>query len=133
MRASILLIEDNRFDAKVFQFAVRDAGVEANVTVARDGVEAMAKLEDPSIEQDVIVVTDLNMPRMGGIELLRRIRRTAELAHLPVFVMTTSDLASDHDEAAALGVEGFIQKTGDEQGMIDPILAFLAKRGEQPI
>lgn len=131
MRANILLVEDNVFDAKVFRFAAEEAGIEAPITIARDGVEAMAVLRDRQIETDLIVVTDLNMPRMSGIELLRTIRETDELADLPVFVVTTSNLPSDHDEAVKLGINGYIRKTGDEQDLIEPIVAFLTPEGGQ--
>lgn len=129
MVQAILLTEDNSFDAKVFQRAVQNAGIHIPVMVARDGIEALALLRGRRDAAAMLVVTDLKMPRMGGIELLRTIRRTADIAHLPVFVATTSDLASDHREALALGIEGYIRKSGDEQSLVDPILAYLAKQG----
>lgn len=128
---SILLVEDNSFDAKVFCRAIEGTGLELPVRIARDGVEALAVLERQQAEGAMIVVTDLKMPRMGGIELLRRIRENEALNHLPVFAMTTSTLASDCGEAEALGIEAYIRKTGDEQALIDPIVAFLAKDGGQ--
>jgi CheY-like chemotaxis protein len=133
MAKVILLIEDNEFDAKVFRCALQDAGVDLPVTVARDGVQALEILRHDATGVDMLIVTDLKMPRMGGIELLRIIRSMPTTAHLPVFVVTTSSLPSDHDEALELGIEGYIRKSGDEQAMIDPIIAYLAsKRGRTP-
>ena len=128
--STILLIEDNAFDAKVFRLAVQDAGIGVKVQVARDGIEAIAILERGLIDLDPIVVTDLKMPRMNGIELLQTIRRTVEFAHLTVFVVTTSNLPSDRDEALTLGIEGYIQKTGDERDLIDPIISYLQRQGD---
>lgn len=125
MTDAILLIEDNAFDAKVFRHALQDAGVELPVTVASDGVRALELLRQDPVDAYVLIVTDLKMPRMGGIELLRTIRSTPSIARLPVFVVTTSSLPSDHDEALELGIEGYIRKSGDEREMIDPILAYL--------
>lgn len=127
----ILLIEDNAFDAKVFRHAARTAGIELPVTVAKDGVEALEILRQRHDALDMLIVTDLKMPRMSGIEFIRRIRGMAEIAHLPIFVVTTSNLPSDHDDALALGIEGYIRKSGDETEMIEPILAYLAQHGDR--
>ena len=131
MTDAILLVEDNEFDAKVFSRAVQGAGIDLPLTVANDGIEGLNVLRQQGATADILVITDLKMPRMGGIELLKSIRHTTEFAHLPVFVMTTSDLQSDRDEASALGIEGFILKSSDEQELIDPIVAYLAKQGDQ--
>jgi CheY-like chemotaxis protein len=134
---AILLVEDNAFDAKVFRYALEEAGIDIPVSVAKDGIEALNLLKGlPAgnganlvlmADFDVIVVTDLNMPRMGGIDLLRKLRSTAAFAHVPVFVMTTSDLPKDHSDALGLGIESYIRKTGEEQDLVSPIVAYLAR------
>ncbi|MEZ5930980.1 MAG: response regulator [Alphaproteobacteria bacterium] len=128
MADTILLIEDNAFDAKVFRYALRDAGVDLPVKVARDGVHALEILQRDPAGAEMLIVTDLKMPRMGGIELLRTIRSTEAIAHLPVFVVTTSSLPGDRDETLKLGIEGYVRKSGDEKEMTDPIVAYLVKK-----
>ena len=126
---TILLVEDNAFDAKVFRRAVHDTGIKATIQVARDGIEAIDILVKRLAGDGPIIVTDIKMPRMDGLELLQKIRSTAEIAHLPVFVVTTSDLPADHDKVIELGIEGYIRKTSDEIALVDPIVAYLERRG----
>jgi CheY-like chemotaxis protein len=124
----ILLVEDNTFDAKVFQRAIREARLENPIVVARNGAEALTVLSDYAgiDDPDLLIVTDLNMPRVNGIDLLRKIRSDAAFAHLPVFVVTTSDAPADRERAVELGIEGYICKTGDGADLIEPIIAYLA-------
>jgi CheY-like chemotaxis protein len=124
----ILLVEDNAFDAKFFRRSIRHSDLEAEVTVATDGIGALARLRGRGDVRDLIVVTDLNMPRMDGIELLEQIRAAEELADLPVFVLTTSTLPEDQDMAQSFGIEGYLTKTSDERGIADEIAAYLARR-----
>jgi CheY-like chemotaxis protein len=127
----ILLVEDNAFDAKVFCRSLHEAKLESPVTVVRDGMEALAVLRTHAKAwgEELIVVTDLNMPRMKGIDLLRALRSDAELTHLPVFIVTTSDARSDREKAFELGIEGYICKTDDGSDVLKPIIAYLAGRG----
>lgn len=129
MHTHILLVEDNQFDAKVFRRALEGAELENPVTVAKDGVEALAVLRSYAgvSNPNLIVVTDLNMPRMSGLDLLRNIRSDKGLADLPVFVLTTSDAPSDHEQTMALGIEGYIRKTGEERDLVEPIAGFLER------
>ena len=60
-----------------------------------------------------VILLDLNMPRMNGLEFLEIVRATPELAHLPVFITTTSALDPDREAAARLGVSGYILKPLD--------------------
>lgn len=123
----ILLVEDNTFDAKVFRRTLREAKVENPITVVSDGVEALTVLRThPDIDNDdLVVVTDLNMPRINGIDLLEEIRGDAAFSHLPVFVITTSDAPTDREKAYELGVEGYILKTSDDSDQINSFIVYL--------
>jgi CheY-like chemotaxis protein len=109
----ILLAEDDRIDAKAFLRAAQGAGISNPVTVASDGAEAWALLTDqrPTAEPPGLVVLDINMPRMTGLELLRRMRADDRLRHLPVLMLTTSDHQRDRIEAQDLGVTAYILKS----------------------
>jgi CheY-like chemotaxis protein len=124
----ILLVEDNTFDAKVFCRALDDAKLEIPITVVGDGIQALALLRDFTwiAGPGLVVVTDLNIPRMNGIELLRTLRGDAAFEQLPVFVVTTSDAPADREKALELGIEGYICKTGEGRDLIEPIIAYLA-------
>jgi CheY-like chemotaxis protein len=124
----ILLVEDNSFDAKVFRRALRAAKLENPITVVGNGVDALTILRGDARPEDLIVVTDLNMPRVNGIDLLRTIRGDVSFAHLPVFVLTTSDAPSDRTEAFELGIEGYIHKTGEDTNLVEPIIDYLSRQ-----
>jgi CheY-like chemotaxis protein len=129
-RTHILLVEDNTFDAKVFRRALNEAKLEIPMTVVGNGVEALEVLRNRAWIADprLVVVTDLNIPRMNGIDLLRTIRGDTEFAHLPVFVVTTSDAPADREKAVALRIEGYICKTGEGRDLVEPIIAYVAQQ-----
>jgi len=115
---SVLLVEDDVFDTMTAQksfarFSVPHQlhtafnGEEAlDMLLGRNGVAAITPLPE-------VVLLDLNMPRMNGLEFLEVVRATPELAHLPVFITTTSALDPDREAAARLGVSGYILKPLD--------------------
>ncbi|GAB2779972.1 response regulator [Rhabdobacter roseus] len=82
------------------------------LVVAHNGLEALEVLRNdlPDAPKPKIVLLDLNMPKMGGIEFLKEIRKDANLSSLSVFVMTTSNEDSDKVEAFNLNVAGYILK-----------------------
>ncbi len=112
---SILLVEDDRIDEKVFLRALTKAQITNPVAVVRDGAEAWERLSggDASsvLPRPGVMVLDINMPRMNGIELLRRIRQHPELRSLVVFVLTTSNDDQDKLEAYNLNIAGYMLKS----------------------
>ena len=105
----ILLVEDDDTDVELALRAFRDKGLEGRVAVVRDGVEAMQWLGQPG-PVPRLVIADLRMPRMGGLDLLRRIRRNPRLAHVPVVVLSSSRYAADLRESYRLGANSFVRK-----------------------
>ena len=112
---NILLVEDDRIDAKAFMRAIEQQRINNPVTVAKDGVEAWEILKGDngrdSLERPYIIILDINMPRMSGIELLRKIRGDEELKDSIVFVLTTSNDDQDKIKAYDLNVAGYMLKS----------------------
>ena len=108
---NILLVEDDEVDVMNVQRAFRKNNIANPLFLAGNGLEALEKLRNGKIPRDRrIVLLDLNMPRMNGIEFLRTIRADAELKLTPVIVLTTSNDERDRIEAYNLNVAGYILK-----------------------
>jgi CheY-like chemotaxis protein len=110
---NILLVEDDEIDVMNVQRAFKKNNIANPLHVAGNGIEALAMLRDASsaIPKDRrLILLDLNMPRMGGIEFLRELRADPELRSAPVVVLTTSNDDKDRVEAYNLNVAGYILK-----------------------
>jgi CheY-like chemotaxis protein len=106
---TILLVEDDDVDVKALKWAFDKLKIANPVQVARDGVEAWELLQ--ALPRPFLVITDINMPRMNGIELVRKIRESKELRDSIVFVLTTSNDEQDKIDAYDLNVAGYMLKT----------------------
>jgi CheY-like chemotaxis protein len=106
---TILLVEDDEVDVKALKWAFEKLKVANPLVIARDGVEAWEMLKD--LSRPYLIITDLNMPRMNGIELLRKIRQSADHRDSIVFVLTTSNDEQDKIDAYGLNVAGYMLKT----------------------
>ena len=117
---NILLVEDDQVDVMNVQRAFSRNKIANPLRVAGNGVEALEKLRSGEVPlHRLLILLDLNMPRMNGIEFLRELRRDAELHHLPVVVLTTSDDERDRIEAYHLNVAGYIVKPVTFQNFCD--------------
>jgi len=110
---SILLVEDDEVDVMNVQRAFRKNNIANPLVVANNGVEALRILREANSRQHAkfkVVILDLNMPKMGGIEFLQEVRADPVLKPLNVFVMTTSNEESDKVAAYNLNIAGYILK-----------------------
>ena len=108
---NILLVEDDEVDVMNVRRAFKKNNIGNPLWVAGNGLEALALLRGPEIPRDRrLVLLDLNMPRMNGIEFLRELRADPELGLTPVVVLTTSDDERDRVDAYHLNVAGYILK-----------------------
>jgi CheY-like chemotaxis protein len=106
---TILLVEDDEVDVKALKWAFDKLKVANPLVIARDGVEALEMLKE--LSRPYLIITDLNMPRMNGIELLRQIRQNPDYRDSIVFVLTTSNDEQDKIDAYGLNVAGYMLKT----------------------
>jgi two-component system, response regulator len=113
----VVLVEDDPDHVFLVRRALGDlAGVAATVEVAGDGEQAMRRLVRSRFEpggQPQLVLLDLKMPRMDGLEVLRRIRADEGLQRLPVVVLTSSERPEDREEALRHGATWFVCKPTD--------------------
>ncbi|MDF1538770.1 MAG: response regulator [Candidatus Thorarchaeota archaeon] len=116
----ILLVEDNPDDILLTQRALKRANILNDVVIARDGIEALQYLRcqgDFESRKDnslpVVILLDLNMPRMGGQECLKEIRSDNALKSLPVVILTSSSEDQDIMESYNLGANSYIRKPVD--------------------
>ena len=128
---NMLLVEDDELDVMNVQRAFKKNNITNPLYVASNGIEALAMLRGESGVTPVpptrrIILLDLNMPRMGGIEFLRELRADPELALTTVIVLTTSDEDRDKVEAYKLNVAGYILKPVTLQAFVE-IMATLNK------
>lgn len=110
----ILLVEDNPDDEFLARRALKDFDSALSVDVARDGVEALAYLQDdPHADLPDLVLLDLKLPRLDGFEVLRRLREDERTRDVPVVVLTTSSEGEDVRHAYNLGANSYVRKLVD--------------------
>jgi CheY-like chemotaxis protein len=118
---NILLVEDDEVDIMNVQRAFKKNNINNPLHIARNGIEALDMLKGNSIPLPKIVLLDINMPRMGGIEFLTTIRAHPEWRALSVFMMTTSNEESDKIAAYDLNVAGYILKPLSFEGFTSAV------------
>lgn len=114
---TILLVEDNLQDIEITKRAFAKGRVHNDLIVVRDGEEALdylfrhGKFQDPaSSPRPGMILLDLNLPKVGGLEVLQRIKRDESLKSIPVIVLTVSQREQDVVRSYDLGVNTYIQK-----------------------
>ena len=128
--ARILIVDDDSSIRDLLRMHLSIKG--HSIATAADAVEAI-----PALLQDVfdMVVTDVDMPYLNGIELLRAIRGTAETSHIPVILLTGRSDDDTWTEAMQAGAAGFLTKpivSGELQMVIDSTLRAISKRSAEP-
>ena len=129
----ILLVEDDEVDVEAFQRAKSRSELTINLRVAYDGIQALEILRGKSgdpMPLASVVVLDLNLPRMNGLEFLAELREDEKLKKQAVFVLSTSSAEREIEAAQELGVAGFMVKSGrvsDLLGLITKIGRLQAK------
>lgn len=109
-----MFVDDDEISIMALERGVKQLEISNTVQVAMNGVEAIAILNE-AMQRDgslppYVVVLDLNMPKMGGLEFLEKIRNSDDFKNLLVFVLTTSDAPSDIASAYEYKVAGYIVK-----------------------
>jgi two-component system response regulator len=105
----ILLVEDNPNDAELTQRALKKSDLGARLAIARDGAEALEYLLS-NRPRPKVVFLDLKLPKIDGIEVLRRVRSEERTRSLPIVVLTSSQEERDINECYKLGVNSYVVK-----------------------
>lgn len=108
----IMLIEDDYVDALTIKRAFRDIKVENELIIAEDGEKALEMLKAMQ-EYPQVIILDLNMPKLSGIEFLKIIKKDENFAIIPVVIMTTSKEDEDKLNCYKNGVSGYVEKPID--------------------
>jgi CheY-like chemotaxis protein len=109
----ILLVEDNPDDEMLTVRSLRRAGIGNAIVVARDGAEALTMLLGPDRLDPQVVLLDLKLPKIDGLEVLRQVRQDPGRAGLPVVILTSSAEEQDIVRGYDLGANSYVQKPVD--------------------
>jgi len=126
MSATILVADDSATIRMIVQTALTQAGWK--VLAAGDGRAALSLAEQESVD---LVVSDWNMPVMGGLEFIRSLRASSRYACAPILVLTTEDDVDSKNAARELGVSGWVHKPVDPELLVD-MAAELLGQGASP-
>jgi two-component system, response regulator len=125
---TILLVEDNADDEKLTVRALKKNNVMNHVVIARDGVEALDYLFGTGAyagrdvrDQPALILLDLNLPKLDGLEVLRRLRAGESLRGLPVVVLTSSKEQRDLTTSYKLGANSYIRKPVDFNQFVEAV------------
>ena len=124
-KINFLLVEDDEVDVKNVQRAFKKNNIKNPLFIAGNGEEALERLRGnsnpPLIPTPQVILLDLNMPKMGGLEFLQELRKDPRLKSLSVFVLTTSDEEKDKIAAYNFNIAGYILKPIEFGQFVDTI------------
>lgn len=119
---TILLVEDDLVDCLTIERALKETG-DRNVLVnVKNGEEALHYLQAAGNDRPAIILLDLNMPRMNGVEFLKLVKEDPELRKIPVVVLTTSRAEQDINASFDLGAAGYMVKPLDYREFIEAVV-----------
>ena len=128
MEKSILLVEDNPDDVELTMMAFRENNIANSIEVVTDGAEALDYLfysgkfeEREKGKMPAVILLDLKLPKIDGIEVLRRIRKDESTKLIPVVILTSSKEEKDIIESYKLGANSYIQKPVDFKEFLDAV------------
>ena len=110
---SILLVEDNPGDSRLIKEVFKEGKVVNSLRIAKDGIEALSMLTDPSVDLPDLILLDLNLPRKRGLEVLEEIKVNPDLKRIPVVVLTTSADENDILTSYDLHASAYLTKPVD--------------------
>ncbi len=116
MTRKILAVDDSRTMRDMVSFTLKGAGFE--VVEAEDGEDALTKLPGDKFD---LVITDVNMPKMDGITLIRRLRETDTCKGVPILILTTESEETKRQEGRAAGATGWIVKPFDPDKLLQVV------------
>jgi CheY-like chemotaxis protein len=117
--APILLVEDDEVDVMTIRRALNELKVTNRLDVTGNGEEALIHLRDSTNERPCIILLDLNMPRMGGIEFLEIVKDDPNLRRIPVVILTSSREAQDRHNGFDKSVAGYMVKPVDYKQFVE--------------
>ena len=123
----ILLVEDNPDDVELALHALKRNNILNPIVVARDGQEAVdylfygGKYEDSGHDTPALILLDLKLPKVDGIEVLRKIKSESSLKKVPVVILTSSKEEKDLVESYDLGVNSYIRKPVDFDQFVETV------------
>jgi CheY-like chemotaxis protein len=118
---TILLVEDNATDEKITLRALAAKKIEASIEVARDGQEALDYLFGETRHIPNLILLDIKLPRLSGIEVLEEIRKREETSRIPVVMLTSSTDAYDIAACYRLGATSYVRKSEDFETFMDHV------------
>jgi two-component system chemotaxis response regulator CheY len=120
MAKTILIVDDSSSMRQLVTFALEDAGYD--VVAAVDGKEALSKASENRMD---MVVTDLNMPEMDGLELIRQLRAQPVYKFTPIIMLTTESQEAKKQEGRKVGASGWIVKPFTPEQLIGVVKKFV--------
>ncbi|MFH2041395.1 MAG: response regulator [Acidobacteriota bacterium] len=117
----ILLVEDDIVDQMTVKRALKEIHVSNRLIIANNGEEALFYLQNDTYEKPTLVLLDINMPKMNGIEFLKVVKEDDILKKIPVIVLSSSKEDSDRIDSFDLGVAGYMVKPVDYKKFVDVI------------
>ncbi len=123
-KVSLMIVEDDVHIRYLLEAAAERAGIFGRVTSFPDGEAAIAALRQSApADLPAFVSTDLSMPRMTGIDLVRAMKADPDLRQIPIGIITSSDLPNDREDALAAGACTFIAKPHGLDAMVKALLS----------
>lgn len=119
----ILLIEDDRVDVMTVKRALNDQKVTNPLVQVASGEEAIEYLRNGGNQKPCLILLDLNMPKMNGVEFLKIVKVDETLKKIPIVVLTTSTEEQDVAESFKLGAAGYMVKSVDYEKFVDIVRA----------
>ncbi|MFK7923442.1 MAG: response regulator [Bacteroidia bacterium] len=110
---NILLVEDDKVDVMTVKRAVKKVGINNPIELAQNGEEAISYLKNPDNPTPGLILLDINMPKMNGIEFLREREKDIQLKKIPVIMLTSSGEDQDRLESFQHSIAGYMIKPVD--------------------